>query len=471
MNDLVASSLPVLLVEDDETTLVLERRALSRAGLTVQVATSVRSAVEQLRQQAFCAVLLDHRLPDGDSWPVVDAARARVPPVPVILVTGVGSEQIAVEAIQHGVSDYVKKSETFFEQLPRTVKRVARLAEAEDELRRTSALFSLIENTALEVITVSNGEGVIKYISPACRRLLGYEPAELIGTHARDLVHPDDQARTIVAQADVHSEEHMLTSYRCRKKDGSYIWLEVSAKVTAHSDGKVQEIVGLARDVTEREHATRVLEQSLAEKEVLLKEIHHRVKNNLQVIASLINLQSRRVTDPVARALFEDTRSRVHAIALLHERLYSTKDLARIDVADYLGGLVQQLARANKEDGRTIDVRVDAVNIHYDIDTAVPVGLIVNELVTNAFKHAFPSGQRARGSIRVEVRNELGRNTIVVQDDGVGFPEALDLKQTSSLGMLLITSLSRQLAGDVVIERGPGARCIVTFPDPVAPGA
>jgi two-component sensor histidine kinase len=221
----------------------------------------------------------------------------------------------------------------------------------------------------------------------------------------------------------------------------------------------VSGVVVNARDITERVHVEERLKASLRDKETLLKEIHHRVKNNLQVVASLLSLQSGYVQDAATQQLFEESQHRIRSMALVHERLYQSQDLARIDFAEYVNSLVTHLFSSYHAQG--IKWRIEADPIALDIDTAVPCGLILNELVTNALKHGFPDGRG--GEVYVGVREADGRYAIVVQDDGVGFQEAVDFHNAASLGLQLVNSLVRQLGGAIELCRLKGTKFEITF--------
>ena len=204
------------------------------------------------------------------------------------------------------------------------------------------------------------------------------------------------------------------------------------------------------------------IRSSLREKETLLKEVHHRVKNNLQVIASLLRLQSRYLKDEQDRAMFEESQNRVHSISLVHEKLYRADDLARIDFCDYLVTLTRGLADGWRGAGVPVEIIVEAAGVHVGVDVAIPCGLIVTELVTNALKHAFPNV--ASGEIRVAVVAEpKGWLELTVRDNGVGMPENVDLRRPGSLGLELVGSLVRQLGAKVEIGRSGGASFRVHF--------
>jgi PAS domain S-box-containing protein len=209
------------------------------------------------------------------------------------------------------------------------------------------------------------------------------------------------------------------------------------------------------RDVTDRVRTERLLRASLAEKEVLIREVHHRVKNNLQIISSLIALQEDSFRDERDRELLEQTQNRIRAMARLHELLYRSPDLSSIDAADYLRTIVSSLSDGT---GTRIDVRAEPVVI--SLDQAVPSGLIVTELVTNALKYAYPGGG---GPIALELRAEGGSCAISVGDEGVGLPEGFDPEKDGSMGFTLIRSLVSQLQGSMVASRGPGLKVEIRF--------
>jgi two-component sensor histidine kinase len=200
--------------------------------------------------------------------------------------------------------------------------------------------------------------------------------------------------------------------------------------------------------VVRSEHAVRI---SLREKEVLLKEIHHRVKNNLQVISSLLNLQARYLPDPAAREIFRGSQHRVQSIALVHEKLYQSADLAHVGFSDYAAALLDNLFETFDAHERGISKIVDVGAVRLGVDIAVPCGLIVNELVTNALKHAFPNGRK--GTVRVVLcEGEDGALDLTVGDDGVGMPPDLDPRKTSSLGLDLVFTFAAQI--DATVEIG-----------------
>lgn len=221
----------------------------------------------------------------------------------------------------------------------------------------------------------------------------------------------------------------------------------------------------LLKEIAERTRAEERLKESLGEKEVLLQEIHHRVKNNLQIISSLIALQSRQIAEEKMAAVLNDSQNRIRSMALIHEQLYHSEDLARIDFAGYLRNLSNTLLRSYTDTAAGVTLKVEAEPVLLRVGTAIPCGLIVNELVSNCLKHAFVQG--AKGEIRVGLsRNAENRYTLLVADNGKGLPEHLDFRHSSSLGLRLITNLAEsQLRGRLEIQSKTGVEVKIVFTD------
>jgi two-component sensor histidine kinase len=212
-------------------------------------------------------------------------------------------------------------------------------------------------------------------------------------------------------------------------------------------------------------------EASLKQKEILLKEVHHRVKNNLQMISSLFNLQAEFITDPAVLEIFRESQARVRAIAAVHQRLYQSTDLSMVDVSGYLHALVVDLRKTFTDRDLVLDVAIDVEPIGIGIDLAIPCGLAINELVTNAIKHAFRG--RKRGAIKIVGKKHDGILSLAVADDGIGLPQAIDLGNAQTLGLQLVYMLIKQMKGDVVLHREGGTRfeLLLRFEQPAAVAA
>lgn len=248
----------------------------------------------------------------------------------------------------------------------------------------------------------------------------------------------------------------------CRA-DGSEFPIEIGLNPIATEAGVM--VLASIIDITERRRAQQRLEAALLEKTVLLNEVHHRVKNNLQVITSLLNLQADYAADPRLRAILAESCGRVKAMALTHQLLYERKDFSRLDLGDYLGRLVQSIRSSYRGTGDRIGLRLDlpGSDVHLDLERAIPCGLLINELVTNSFKHAF-KGERC-GQIVIEIKEGAdGMISLSVADDGVGLPPENKLAEGSSLGLQLVQLFVEQLHGTLAVERVGGTRFSMRFP-------
>lgn len=225
---------------------------------------------------------------------------------------------------------------------------------------------------------------------------------------------------------------------------------------------KQKAIIATQKEVVEKQN--KVISQSLVEKETLLREIHHRVKNNLQIISSLLNIQSQHIQDENVLSSIQEGQSRVQAMSLIHQNLYQSDHLSNVDIENYLQQLVVYLSDMFVGDNKSIKVEVEAANIQFDIDTAIPLGLIVNELVSNAYKYAFSKNEEGKISIGIRAINDIDYE-LKVNDNGVGLPEDFDPKKSKSLGLKLVGILSRQLRGNMTSSTDNGTSFIIKFKD------
>jgi len=243
------------------------------------------------------------------------------------------------------------------------------------------------------------------------------------------------------------------------RSDGSEFPVEISLSPIETEEGKL--VSAAIRDISERKLVETQLRSSLKEKEVLLKEVHHRVKNNLQIVSSMLNLQMEKLSDAQAIELFKESQSRVRSIALFHETLYQSRDLARVEIAEYLKGLAIGLFATYGVNPDDIDLAVRAEDIPLGVDAAISCGLMVNELVSNSLKHAFPD--RRKGHVEVTLRSAGTDVILEVADNGVGFPANLDFRSPSTLGLKLVAIFTEQVRGTMDLTHEGGTRFSLRF--------
>lgn len=264
----------------------------------------------------------------------------------------------------------------------------------------------------------------------------------------------------LIVDADVLDERMIET--RCTRRDGSQFPLQLSVNTVRAADGSAQALICVGLDASERQRHEAMLRNLVREKEALLREVYHRVKNNLQVIVSLLQLQIRTMGDEQARTALRDTSHRVRAMSLIHEKLYQSGDLSSIAMDTYIKDLAQHLANAAGAAGRGIQLQLDLASLRAPLDLAVSLGLLINELIANSFKHAFPDGRQGR--IRVSLRKAEGDSVVLeVADDGIGPGHGAKPAGSSSLGLKLVATLSRQLGGQLETDHGNGFRTRLEF--------
>ncbi len=276
-------------------------------------------------------------------------------------------------------------------------------------------------------------------------------------------IHPEDVERVTTIKQDYLSRKtsSFAVEYRMRCRDNTYKWVLDRAIAVWDEQGNPVRMVGSLGDISDRKQIEKQLRASLKEKEVLLREIYHRVKNNMQLVSSLLHLQASSINDPTVLRLLHESQQRVKTMALIHERLYRSQNLARINVATYIQDLVNNLVRSYTTTRSSIRVTLELADIELDLDRAVPCGLIINELISNALKYAFPE-QKGELYLRFCLE-ETGNYCLIVKDDGIGISAHIDPQYTDSLGMQLVYGLTEQLGGEIELDRNEGSQFRITF--------
>jgi PAS domain S-box-containing protein len=326
----------------------------------------------------------------------------------------------------------------------------------EEELKK----FKFISDHANDAHFLVDENAKFHYVNDTACRMMGYSEEELLtlGVPDVDLVYDMGKYRELFNQIQKETVSPVQTVNK--RKDGTVFCSEIT--VTGYRIEDEPYMFAVLRDITERREAEEQMRKSLKEKEVLLKEVHHRVKNNLSVIYSLLKLQTKYVKEERYREMFHESMDRIKSMAIIHEKLYRSDDLAKINFGDYLTDMVDSLYLSYGLSPGKVTLKKDVEKITLDINFSVPCGLIVNELVSNALKHAFPEGREGEISLSLR-RKSKGEIELTVSDNGIGMPEGLDYKKTNSLGLTLVKSLVSQIGGKIELygEQGTGFR--ITF--------
>ncbi|MEW6140738.1 MAG: PAS domain S-box protein [Thermodesulfobacteriota bacterium] len=333
----------------------------------------------------------------------------------------------------------------------------------EMNLRASEERYRTVVEDQTEIICRFLPDWTLTFVNSAYCRYYGKQPEELIGKPIFQLLPHQEGERTIQHLKSLTPENPVIVSeHQVLDANGELRWQQWTDRAIFDESGRLVEFQSVARDITELKEAAKLLRESLTEKEVLLREIHHRVKNNLQVMASLLNLQSDYVENDAQLGIFRDAESRIWSMALVHETLYQSENLALIRVREYVETLAGELLSSYGHLAPGVTLNVDVEDISFGIDTAVPLGLIINELVSNALKHAFPRGKPGAILIRLQSVNE-GRFELEVRDNGVGMPASQAHKQEKSFGLHLVKALVRQINGELHVDRSAGTGFVVRF--------
>ena len=336
-----------------------------------------------------------------------------------------------------------------------TFRDISARKKTESDLRQSEKEYKDLVDSALVGIYKTDLKGNILFSNDALAHIFGYTSKEDIKRIKIQTRYKNLEEREFIIK--ILKEKGILEEYEVEflKKTGETMNILLSASL----DGET--ISGMIIDITENKKAEEQIKHSLHEKEMLLKEIHHRVKNNLMVISSLLNLQSRYIKDEASKNIFKESQNRARSMALIHELLYKSTDLKRINFGNYIKTIASELFRMYVTDQSIIKLNLDIADVMVDINTAIPLGLIVNELISNSMKHAFPDGRS--GIIDIIFKSDNGTYSLVVSDNGVGFSDEKDFRDTDTLGLKIVNSLTEQIDGTIRLDKINGTKFTIEF--------
>jgi two-component sensor histidine kinase/AmiR/NasT family two-component response regulator len=371
-----------LLIEDSlfaarHTQKMLAEAKTDQFDVELKCAGQLSVGLEHLAEGGTDIVLLDLTLPDSDELHTFTKVHSQAPDIPIVVLTGLEDEKLAIEAVKKGAQDYLVKGQ--------------------------------VDSNLLK----------------------------------RSIIYAIERKQTAIE----------LKKYR-------YHLEELVEKRTAEIN-KINK--RLKKEITGHKRAEEQIRASLKEKEVLLQEVHHRVKNNMQIICSLFSLQSGHIKNKQILEMCKSSQNRVRSMAIIHERLYQSKDMARVDFADYVQSLSSHLLSSHRINPEAVKLRLKIKDVFLDLNTAIPCGLIINELVSNSLKHAFPEENNGEIKIAMHPLNKDGME-IIISDNGIGLPKNMDIRKTDSLGLHLVNLLAEdQLHGDIKLDRTRGTSFHIRF--------
>jgi len=335
---------------------------------------------------------------------------------------------------------------------------------SKEKLKKSEARYrQLLENTGygIEEIDVS---GTIVFANAAYHRMLGYAEGRLLGHKSWEMIPPEfrDEAKPDMIFRPALGQSAQVKETQVMRKDGHIIDIEVARSLRVGEQGETLGFISVISDISQRKEAEKQIEKALLEKEMLLKEVHHRVKNNLQMVRSLLYLQAKSVEGERDRERFLKAQERVQTMALIHEQLYRSENISKVHFGEYIYNLVKELKKSYNVDERRVKVTLNLEDIPLSLDLAIPCGLIVNELLTNMMKHAFP-GKR-KGLISISCRIVKGADILLkISDNGIGLPQNFDAKTSSRLGLHLVSLLVDQIDGEIILGRSGGTCYCILF--------
>jgi len=460
----------LLILDDNPTDAQLMERELNQANIKfrsklVETKDGFIKALEEFRPDL---ILADYSLTAFTGLDALQLLQDSSIHTPLIIVTGSLDEETAVLCIKAGADDYVIKEHLV--RLPLAVKSALEKKEMVKERTQTLDILKhqnrflndVLESLTHPFIVVSANDYTIKKANSAARKSMDIRGE----AHRYDpklyRFESCENSHICPIEVVITTKQETVIERIYQFKGCAPRVFEVHSYPIFGEENSVTQVIAYFFDITDRKKTEEQIKRSLEEKEILLKEVYHRVKNNLQVISSLINLQSQSIKEDSHREMFLKNRNRIQAMALMHEKLCQSHDLTRIDFVKYIHDLMAHLFCSYGVSPDTITLKITVNDILLDINTAIPCGLIVNELVSNSLKHAFSKNQKGEVAIALFAHENRVFN-LIVSDNGSGFPKNLDFENANSLGLQLVKTLAHQLGGEVNLDRRQGTTFRITF--------
>lgn len=464
----------ILIVDDNTQNLAFLSSLLKDEGYAVLPANDGELALASLEENKPDLILLDVKMPGIDGFEVCRRIKKdeQLSEIPLIFLTVANNIEDKLEGFRLGAVDYITKPFHKEELLARIKTHL--------HLYRYSCLFKErdAENLIDSERQLSNGERAAHVGSWEMEietgksnwsdeffRICGLEPQSIKPT-AEDgfkLIHPEDREKASIAvQFALSSGKPYDIEKRIIRPDGSVRWVHSVGEIIPDDDGKPFKLSGSFQDITYRKEAEESLKTSLKEKETLLQEIHHRVKNNMQVISSLLKLQEMHADDERVSTIIKESQSRIYSMSAVHETLYRSSNLSEVEIKPYLEKVAASLIQTFAKRPEAINLQIDSPVIKVNVQCASTIGLIVNEIVSNSLKHAFPDTHE--GSIKVTASRNADDIVLTIADNGIGFPNDFNWQDAPSLGLKLVNTLVKdQLEGSIVQRSDQGVSFEINF--------
>lgn len=458
------NALPRILVVDDDQKNVELMEAYLSPDYEMIPAYRGKEALEILEKEEIDLVLLDVMMPDMKGYEVCVKLKENENTqfIPVIIVSALSRRKDRIQGLEAGADEFLTKPIDQIE-LKTRVKSLLRLKELYDKNIAEKDLAKKYLETADVMLTVIDPDHKLKLINKKGCKIIGCEEVDFIGTDFFKTLIPERFREKEISDFDtfISGKVDGLDNFESPllRPDGEERIINWHNTLLKDKDGKITGMLSSGEDITEKKRAEEALAKA---EETHEKEIHHRIKNNLQIIASLLDLEASNFTDPRVIDAFEESRNRVHSISIAHEELYRSRDMTNVAFRDYVNDVTNYLYQMNDLQGKDIELSMDVEDILLNVDKAIHLGLILNELIVNSFKYAFPEG---KGNISIAFHKKEEQFTFIVADDGIGIPKGIEIGKTNTLGMQLVNELVDQIGGNVHLNRSNGTEITITFKD------
>lgn len=503
-----------MIVEDNPSDLKYLSDILIEAGHRVRPASDGELGLRSVRAKRPDLILLDFKLPGMNGVEVCRHLKAdpETRDIPVIFISALGKTDLKVNALQAGGIDYITKpiepSEVLARisthlNMHRLQKRLAIQSEEliaeieerklleeelvnyrdhlEDQVKKRTTelekeinerrlaektlrkLSSAVEQSPASVV-ITSLSGLIEYVNPKFEKLTGYSLKEAVGENPRILKSGEHSAEFYQELWDtITNGREWQGTFHNKKKNGELYWESATIAPIIDHNGEIINYLAVKKDITEQRQAEEQIKASLNEKETLLQEIHHRVKNNMAIIVSLLKLQMHRIDDERVKGALKESQSRVYSMSAVHETLCSSENLSEIGVEPFIGRIAKHAFQSYRIDANQVSLKTEFEPIKLNLEKATPLGLVINELVTNSLKYAFPDSREGEITIRIK-KLAMDDLEITFEDNGIGFPEGLDWNKSAGFGLQLVKNIVEvQLDGSLRFKSDKATTFVIRF--------
>lgn len=466
--DQILHPVKILLIEDNPGDARLVKELLKSEEYFSHELKWISSLNEIDKQYHPDIILLDLNLPESVGLETFTLVKSLFADIPIVVQTGLDDSKTAHETVSNGAQDYIIKGNFTSSLLIKTllygIERNNLIVKLRNEkiLHEREKIISEIFENASVAIYRTTPEGEFLVVNSSMVKMFGYSSQEEFKKINAKELYPNPNERMLFKN--LLEKEKIVTGFeeKLMRKDKSVFATLESSKVVTDEKGNTY-FEGVIEDISKRKEAEEALSELLKEKDVLLKELHHRTKNNMQVISSLIGLKATVITDESTKMILKDITARIRAIALIHQKLYQSKNLSHIDLKEYITELTDLLMESHSINSGLISLKLDLQSVFIQIDNAIQIGLLINELITNSLKYAFPGNRK--GEILIELHRENEDDLILkICDNGIGVSNDFDFENSDSMGIQLVKAIAEdQLMGHVLFETKNGFSSIIRF--------